>query len=189
MRPIDVCTPKPFQLEHSCFVVSQRGWPTRAVPCGIARGPPSYPTRLAVRRARSGECLFRAPWSPVRRRALTYTGRLGAARCERGWGEHRFTTGLSLRRLVGALERRDSSSARNPKPARLWHPCRLLHPACSGPHFIGHLALVWRPPRSVPRGPRERRALYRPRIPSTGSRSARPARAEARTNPRSPRRE
>jgi len=30
MRPIDVCTSKPFQLEHSCFAVSQRSDRTRA---------------------------------------------------------------------------------------------------------------------------------------------------------------
>jgi len=32
MRPIDVCTPKPFQIEHSYFVVSQRDDPSRKKP-------------------------------------------------------------------------------------------------------------------------------------------------------------
>jgi len=84
---------------------------------------------------------------------------------------------------------RGVSSSKESDSVRLWHPCRLPRPACLGPRFIGHQALVRRPPRPVSREPRERRALHRPRIPSTGSRSARPARAETRTNPRSPRRE
>jgi len=42
-----------------------------------------------------------------------------------------------------------------------------------------------RPPRPVPRAPRERRALLQSRVPSTDSRHAHPARAEARPRPRS----
>jgi len=41
MRPIDFCTPKPFQLEHSYVVASQRD-DFLATPCGAVREPPSY---------------------------------------------------------------------------------------------------------------------------------------------------
>jgi hypothetical protein len=128
---------------------------------------------------------LRVPCSPVRGRALTRTGQLGANRYERGWGETRFTTGLSLRRPAGALERRRFFLCEKPDTDRLWHPCRLLLPARPGSRFLEHRALVGRPPRPVPRGPRERRALLRSRMPSIGSRRAQRARAEARTNPRS----
>jgi len=187
MRPIDVCTPKPFQLEHSCFVVSQRGWPTRALPCGIARGPPSFPTTL------------RSPCS-FRRMSLSRTV---ITRPRTSAHVHREARGHPMRTRLGRAPFHDealtSASGRRSREAflpleesdsvRLWHPCRLLRPACLGPRFIGHQALFRRPPRPVSREPRERRALHRPRIPSTGSRSARPARAKTRTNPRSPRRE
>jgi hypothetical protein len=46
-------------------------------------------------------------------------------------------------------------------------------------------AFARRPPRPVPRGPRERRALCRSRVPSADRHDAHPARAEARTKPRS----
>jgi len=59
MRPIDFCTPKPLQLEHPCFVASQRSDPSRRerpcsalVPGSIALIP-SLPAR-----ARSRENVF-----------------------------------------------------------------------------------------------------------------------------------
>jgi hypothetical protein len=51
--------------------------------------------------------------------------------------------------------------------------------------FFERHASVRRPPRPVPRGPRERRALHRSRVSSADRRDAHPARAEARTKPRS----
>jgi len=45
-------------------------------------------------------------------------------------------------------------------------------------------AVARRPPRPVPRGPRERRALLRSEVPSFGSDLVQPARTEVRTNPR-----
>jgi len=56
MRPIDVCTSKPFQLEHSCVVVSQRD--SRPARC-LAAPHEDYPRSAALRpRARPGERLF-----------------------------------------------------------------------------------------------------------------------------------
>jgi hypothetical protein len=62
-------------------------------------------------------------------------GKLGAARCERGWGESRFTTRFSLRRpddLVGGVFFRLTG----PRIDRLWHPCRLLRPSSPRSHFF-----------------------------------------------------
>jgi len=71
MRPTDFCTPKPFQLEHSYFAVSQR--------CDRYRGPfgVSPPTalvpNLAARAHPREASLFALPGSLVRRRAnLSY---------------------------------------------------------------------------------------------------------------------
>jgi len=76
MRPIDVCTPKPFQLEHSCFVVSQRGCrPARR----LATPPDDRPRsdNLAAAVLVPAKVSF-AACSHVRERALTCTGKLGA---------------------------------------------------------------------------------------------------------------
>jgi len=77
MRPIDFCTPKPFQLEHSCSAVSQRG-DYRAMPCGTIRRPPSYrslstPCSFA-RTSLFARCFTRPETS------ATGIGKLGAAR-------------------------------------------------------------------------------------------------------------
>jgi hypothetical protein len=157
--------------------------PTRTMPCGIPRGPPSFrslATSCSFRRTSLSRAVLARPKTSGHAHR-----QLGADRCERGWGEHRFTTGLSLRRPAGALERRRFFLCEKPDADRLWHPCRILFPACSGSHFIERRTLVQRPPRPVPREPRERRALLRSGMPSIDSRCAQRARAEARTNPRS----
>jgi len=153
----------------------------RTMPCDTARGLPSF-------RSLAAPCSF--PRMSVSRAVLTRprTGahvhrRLGAIRCERGWGELRFTTGPSLRRPAGVPRGvffLDESSGNG----RLWHPCRLLFPARPSSRFIEHRALVQRPPRPVPRGPRERRALLRSGMPSVDSCYAQHARAGARSRPR-----
>jgi len=51
--------------------------------------------------------------------------------------------------------------------------------------FLRIQTVARRPPRPVPRGPRERRALHQSRVSSAGRCDAHPARAEARTKPRS----
>jgi hypothetical protein len=48
-----------------------------------------------------------------------------ATRCERGWGESRFTTRPPLRRPSERYARAFSSLMRD-RNDRLWHPCRLL---------------------------------------------------------------
>jgi hypothetical protein len=183
MRPIDVCTPKPFQLEHSYFVDSQRnGRPARC----LAASHEDRPRSEALRpRARSGERLFSRAVLARPKTSGHVHRQLGADRCEPGWGELRFTMGLSLRRPAGAPERRRFFLCEKPDTDRLWHPCRILFPARSGSRFIERRTLVQRPPRPVPREPRERRALLRSGMPSIGSRCAQRARAEARTSPRS----
>jgi len=153
------------------------------MPCGTPRGPPSF-------RSLAAPCSFPRTSFFARRAhpSEDERSRIPAARghrYERGWGEIRFTTEPSLRRPAGALERRRFFLCEKPDTDRLWHPCRILLPACSGSHFIERRALVRRPPRPVPREPRERRALLRSGMPSIGSRCAQRARAEARTSPRS----
>jgi len=124
MRPIDFCTPKPFQLEHSCFAVSQRD--DRPVKCLSARRE-GHPRPGALRlRARSRERLISRATPRVRRRGELHTGRLGAARCERGRGESRFTARFPLRRPGDSLAVASSSAAWESIADRLWHPCRLL---------------------------------------------------------------
>jgi hypothetical protein len=114
MRPIDVCTPKPFQLEHSCFVVSQRGSEARPTSRDAARGTALFPTASRL------PCSFRrmslSPRARTSEEARSRASGNSGPPIRRGWGERRFTTGLPLRRSVGALERRDSSSASGPNP-------------------------------------------------------------------------
>jgi len=62
---------------------------------------------------------------PVGRRAMQGTGRLGARRCRRDWGEPRFTARFPLRRSGRSSVRAFSSLAPESLPARLWHFCRL----------------------------------------------------------------
>jgi hypothetical protein len=180
MRPIDFCTPKPFQLEHSCSAVSQRG-DHRAMPCGIIRRPPSYRS-LSTPCSFARTSLSRAA-SPVRRRALQVPGSSGPPDTERGRGESRFTARFSLRRPDDSHAVAFSSavwSRYRPPLTPLSPPPRCLR----GSRFFDPMPAPRRPPRPVPRAPRERRALRRPRVPSTDSRRAHPARAEARKKPR-----
>jgi len=63
MRPIDFCTPKPFQLEHSCSAASQR---SDRIPSDAFRQAPegrSRPGTLRLR-ARPRERLLRVPLRP-----------------------------------------------------------------------------------------------------------------------------
>jgi len=181
MRPIDFCTPKPFQLEHSCSAVSQRG----DLPCDALRHHPTAtlvpePFGSVLVRANVS---FRAPLHPSGDESRGYRESSGPPDTERGRGESRFTARLSLRRPddshAAALSSAVWSRYRAPLTPLSPPPRRLR-----GSRFFDPMPTTQRPPRPVPRAPRERRALRRSRVPSTDSRGAHPARAEARTKPR-----
>jgi hypothetical protein len=115
MRPIDVCTPKPFQIEHSYFVASQRDDPSRKKPFSTIPRVIHVPKPcgsvlvLAVvlfREARRSSEDARRVHQEARGR-LTRT-RPGRARVSRAV--------LPLRRPAGACLEALSSSARDPCP-------------------------------------------------------------------------
>jgi len=182
MRPTDFCTPKHSNLEHPCFAASQRSVPwIRGGPFGALAGLALVPNLSA--RARSRETSSFAPLPARPKTRGKGTGKLGAARCERGWGESRFTARLPLRQPLVRL--RGGVFFRRARPnACLWHLCRLLRARERGSREAIVRAVARRPPRPVPRGPRERRALPRSEMPSLGSYLAQLARTEMRTNPR-----
>jgi len=123
-RPAGVATGDAVDRRLHSETVPTRALALRRFPSAAADSPDAlrHRTRTAlIPTTLRLPCSFRRtspspPWPPVRRRAPTYIGKLGAARCDRGWGELRFTTGLSLRRPAGALERRNSSSTSSPVP-------------------------------------------------------------------------
>jgi hypothetical protein len=184
MRPIDFCTPKPFQLEHSCSAVSQRS--DRPVRCAsfVARhrGPlssrnPSAPCSFARTSlfARSPLVRRRARQAPVGSGPsdANEAGENLASRRDSRFGDRRCSReGVFFRRVSSIPTAADTPVASSAPYAWL--------------RFSSNLqAFARRPPRPVPRGPRERRALCRSRVPSADRHDAHPARAEARTKPRS----
>jgi hypothetical protein len=182
MRPIDFCTPKPFQLEHSCSVASQRSDRT---PCdAFQRSPEGHSRPGALRlRARPRERLLRVllrPSEDARSRHREARGRPMQTRLGRTALHGAFPTsapGRSCARAFSSFVRESSPFASD----------TLVASSVSrwpGPVLPGSHAVARRPPRPVPRGPRERRAHSRSRVPSIVSRYAHPGRAEARTKPR-----
>jgi len=137
-----------------------------AAPCSYSR---SSPPRSA---------------SLVRRRAPRASGGSGPPDTNEAGESPRFTRGTPTsaagRCLLGGVVFLRARSVSD----RLWHPCRLLFLDRRAPRFSESRALIQRPPRPVPRVPRERRALLRPGMPSICSRHTQRVRAEARTNPR-----
>jgi len=134
-------------------------------------------------RARSRERLFSRAAPPVRGRVKQVPGSSGPPDTKRGRGESRFTARFPLRRPDDLHAVAFSSavwSRYRPPLAPLSPPPRRLR----GSLFFDPVPASRRPPRPVPRGPRERRALRRPRVPSIDRCRAHPARAEARTKPR-----
>jgi len=182
MRPTDFCTPK---QSNSSTLASPL--PSVAIliprpePFGArAWGPHSY-RALRLVPVHAKRPLFALPLresgdSRSRHRAAR------ATRCERGWGESRFTTRSSLRRPCERHAGAFSSPVRD-RYDRLWHPCRLLRARWRGPALGEFHAVARRPPRPVPRGPCDRRALSRSEVPSAAGRPMQPARTEMRTNP------
>jgi len=172
MRPIDFCTPKPFKLEHPYSVASRRSdHPARGL-AALARGSlssrslsaPCPTTRTSASRAAS----------PVRRRAPQATGGSGPPAANET-GENRASRRAShfgARSIVaeGVFSPRNADRSRSPLTP-------LSPPPCSwawGPSGKSH-AVARRPPRSVSRVPRERRAQCRSRVSFLVSRYAHPA--------------
>jgi len=182
MRPIDFCTPKPFPLEHSCSrrFPAQRLVPARGL-SALARVSPSSRSLAAPCSSTPASSLACRSARPKTREPGT--GRLGATRCRRDWGEPRFTARFPLRR--SALDHATAFSSVTRQGYR--SPLTPLSPppgSWAWAAFGESHALARRPPRPVPRRPRERRAHSRSRVSSVGSRDAHCARAEARTKPR-----
>jgi len=126
MRPIDFCTPKPFQLEHSCSAVSQRSDRPVRLASFVARHPRAtlVPEPLGSVLVRANVFFARYLTRPKTRGAGT--GWLGAFRCDTRPG------GISLHGAIptsatGRFSRGGVFFCRVKSNAdRLWHPCRLL---------------------------------------------------------------
>jgi hypothetical protein len=172
-----------FQLENPYFAASQRSDPR--IPRDAFRRPRggrSLPGPCDPCPSSRTVCLSR-PSPPVRRRAGRPPGSSGPPdanetgenrvsrrdshfgdRCERG-----AVALSSTERVRVTTSDTPVASSLLVSVARFWRcPRRVAR----------------RPPRPVPRGPRERRALPRSRVSSFGSDLVQPARTEARTNPR-----
>src|SRR5580658_9581333 len=89
MRPIDFCTPKPFQLEHSYFVVSQRyDRPVRFASFVTLRPRVALvPEPCGSVLVHANVCSSRAA-SPVRRRANQAPGGSGPPDANEAGGNH-----------------------------------------------------------------------------------------------------
>jgi len=194
MRSTDFCTPKPF---HQSTRGSRR-FPS-AAPFAAAFGVASGRSRPGAfrRRARPRERLDRRPFAccffssfppgfPQGRRRNRASGSSGppdaneaGEKCASRRASHFGARIFAHRGVVFPPANRS---------VRLWHSCRLLRLVRCG-LASETLTRARRPPRPVPRGPRERRALPRSRVPSIDSRDARPpCRGTARTAKRSLRR-
>jgi len=166
------------QFEPSCFVVfpTQRSLNSTRSPFGsrAADSLSSRGSRLVLVHASS----VRVP--PVRPKTIgAGNGGLGAARCYEAGGGRVSRRDAHFGAHPGARKAALSSAERD-RDARLWHLCRLLRPCAPASRSSRGSAPVRRPPRLVPRGPRERRALSRSEMPSIGGRVAHRARTEVR---------
>jgi len=130
----------------------------------------------------SRNVFFSRPCPPVRRRAGKAPGSSGPPDANEA-GENRAS-----RRDSHFGNRSCAYAVAFSSAARARTPASGISVASSELVSVGREAMVRavarRPPRPVPRGPRERRALPRSEMPSLGSCLARPARTEMRTNPR-----
>jgi len=180
MRPIDVCTSKPFPTRA---LVRRRFPAQRPSPREALRRRPEValipePRGSVLVRA---NCLHFAPTAARPKTRGVCTGKLGAARCERGRGEPRFHDAI----LTSAPGRR---SARG-----VIFPGESTNPTASDVPVASSFPLAWaRVSSSTTRwsrgrqdrfcvGPRERAALFRSGTPSTGS-CSRTARSGRSTN-------
>jgi hypothetical protein len=141
-----------------------------------------HPRTEALRlRARSRERLFRCAGSPVRRRARRTSGSSGPPDANEA-GENRASRRASHfgdRTILTRWRCLPPCEIENRPPLTPLSPPPNPRPARS--LFFELTQAGRRPPRPVPRAPRERRALLRSGMSSTDRRDAHPARAEART--------
>jgi len=105
MRPIDFCTPKPFQLEHSCFAASQR---SDRIPCDAFRQTLEGRSRPGTfrLRARPRERLLRVllrPSEDARSRQREARGRPMQTRLGRTALHGAFPTSAPGRSCAGAF--------------------------------------------------------------------------------------
>jgi hypothetical protein len=155
--------------------------PSRARPCGARSRVALVPEPLGSVPDHANVCFACCFARPETRAAGN--GRLGAARCKTRPGRTALhgalltsAPGRSWPRALSSLGRRSLPFASDTLVASS---------ALVGVGAVRQShAVARRPPRSVPRGPRERRAHSRSRVPSTVSRDAHSVRAEARTRPR-----
>jgi hypothetical protein len=171
MRPTDVCTPK-----HLTRALVLRRFPVQ-LPCARRLSTPSALVPRLAPRARSRDVASRAV--PPSGDEGPGTEGLGATRCKRDRGGSRFTTRSSLRRPCRFVARGMIAPRAGPSEAVPDIPVASSAPL---PFDRGAIA-AWarRPPRPVPRGPRERRALPRSEMSSIVRFLAATARTEART--------
>jgi len=172
-----------FPLEHSC----SRRFPARrlgpAMPFDLARPSPSS-------RSLSAPCPSTVASLPPS--LLFARGRPREAPGSSGPPMRNEAGGNRASRRVSHFGARPDEARDGVFFRRAWQwrsPLAPLSPP-PGSRFAGSLvrwasAVARRPPRPVPRAPRERRAHSRSRESSIGSRYAHPVRAEARTRPRS----
>jgi len=182
MRPIDFCTPN-----HSNSNTLTSSLPSAA---RSIRVRPCDPARARSRTEPFGSCpftrkvFFRAPLrssEDARGRHREARGRPVRTRLGR-IAFHGATPTSAVARCAHAVAFSSAARARTPPSGISVASSELV----SAGSLSDSRAVARRPPRPVPRGPRERRALPRSEIPSVASCLAQPARAEARTNPRDP---
>jgi len=143
--------------------------PNRAqTPLGVRRGARSHTeARASGSSARRLSARDSPPLDSVQRKRARI-GKLGAARHERGRGVSAFHGANT--HFGGPTGERDGVVFRRAAAwGHLWHPCRGPR---SGDRSRGRSFSARRPPRAVPRAPRERRPLSRSEMPSVGGRSA-----------------
>jgi len=182
MRPIDFCTPKPFNSSTR----ANSPLPSAAIlgPCQSCLSAPLLGDR--TRAEPCGSCSFT-------RNVLSSRYRFARPRtCEAGIGQLGPTDANEAGESRGSQRDPHFDDQANVTRGRCLPSCEIAMTVSDTPVASSALVgpgrsretqtLARRPPRPVPRGPCERRALSRSEVPSTAGRSTQPARTEMRTN-------